>query len=412
MGKKLKKIAEELKSAKKKVQLIYAFNGTGKTRLSEEFKLLFPPKTDSDEDKNQPELLRNKILYYNAVTEDLFYWTNNWADDTGPKLKIQANNFIDWIVRDRGLENSIDFNFKLLTNEKLTSKFVEVEKPGLQKGRRILVKSYPEVTFSFARGNKQTENIKISRGEERSFIWSIFYTLLQEVVSIIDESRTDDSFNELEYVFIDDPISSLDDNHLIELAVNLATLIKRSKSETLKFVITTHNPLFYNILHNEFRNKYYEPQPNGPDKLIYKPDRDSKKFRLTRNADGLHDLIEQHKDSPFSYHLFLLLEIKKAIDSQQIKKYHFNFLRNILEKTATFLGCTDWQDILSEINGGIADPFANRIINLFSHSAHSGEEIVEPEEKDKEKLGEIVQSLIDKYGFWQPVAANGDAHAQ
>ena len=34
MGKTLKEIAQELKDNNKKVQLIYAFNGNGKTRLS------------------------------------------------------------------------------------------------------------------------------------------------------------------------------------------------------------------------------------------------------------------------------------------------------------------------------------------------------------------------------------------
>lgn len=38
MGKELKEIAKELISKNKKVQLIYAFNGTGKTRLSRAFK--------------------------------------------------------------------------------------------------------------------------------------------------------------------------------------------------------------------------------------------------------------------------------------------------------------------------------------------------------------------------------------
>ena len=43
MGKTLTEIAEQLKGANKKVQLIYAFNGTGKTRLSREFKKLIAP---------------------------------------------------------------------------------------------------------------------------------------------------------------------------------------------------------------------------------------------------------------------------------------------------------------------------------------------------------------------------------
>jgi hypothetical protein len=35
-------------------------------------------------------------------------------------------------------------------------------------------------------------------------------------------------------------------HHLIELAVNISELIKSSTSD-LKFIITTHNPLFYNV---------------------------------------------------------------------------------------------------------------------------------------------------------------------
>lgn len=44
MGQTLTEIAQTLKDANKKVQLIYAFNGTGKTRLSREFKRLIAPK--------------------------------------------------------------------------------------------------------------------------------------------------------------------------------------------------------------------------------------------------------------------------------------------------------------------------------------------------------------------------------
>ncbi|MEE3528658.1 anticodon nuclease, partial [Pseudomonas aeruginosa] len=84
---------------------------------------------------------------------------------------------------------------------------------------------------------------------------------LQQVVSTLDEpnvgDRVTEKFNNLEYVFIDDPVSSLDDSHLIALAVDLAGLIKRSSfsdGKGLKFVVTTHSPLFYNVLYNEFSN--------------------------------------------------------------------------------------------------------------------------------------------------------------
>ena len=46
MGKTLDEIAIQLKDCGKKVQLIYAFNGTGKTRLSRAFKDLVDPKNE------------------------------------------------------------------------------------------------------------------------------------------------------------------------------------------------------------------------------------------------------------------------------------------------------------------------------------------------------------------------------
>lgn len=70
------------------MQLIYAFNGNGKTRLSREFKALVSPKIEIDQEETEDAGLENKkILYYNAFTEDLFYWDNDLKEDAKPKLK-------------------------------------------------------------------------------------------------------------------------------------------------------------------------------------------------------------------------------------------------------------------------------------------------------------------------------------
>jgi len=50
MGQSLTEIAQKLKGTNKKVQLIYAFNGSGKTRLSREFKDLIAPKNPEAEE--------------------------------------------------------------------------------------------------------------------------------------------------------------------------------------------------------------------------------------------------------------------------------------------------------------------------------------------------------------------------
>src|SRR5690554_2599161 len=99
MGQSLTEIAQTLRDAEKKMQLIYAFNGSGKTRLSREFKELIAPKDPDNEDESGV-----KVLYYNAFTEDLFYWDNDLENDTDRKLKIQTNNYTNWIFVDQGQE--------------------------------------------------------------------------------------------------------------------------------------------------------------------------------------------------------------------------------------------------------------------------------------------------------------------
>ena len=218
------------------------------------------------------------------------------------------------------------------------------------------------------------------------------------VLNIADpEERETENYNDLEYIFIDDPVSSLDDTHLIELAVNIAELIKSSQSEKLKFIITTHNPLFYNVLYNEFNN----PDPQRGYKVKH-----SIKRRFEKLSDGTFSLVEQANDSPFSYHLFLLSELEKAIQAEDIQKYHFNFLRNILEKTSTFLGYVKWRDLLPEETDGAREAYYNRIINLSSHGKFSGEEVSIIEDNDKRVLNHLVREIKRMYGFKSTVNPN------
>lgn len=378
MGQTLTEIAQSLKHANKKVQLIYAFNGTGKTRLSREFRLLIAPKQLDGEETEESKL---KVLYYNAFTEDLFFWDNDLDGDIERKLLIRPNGFTDLalkFLRDESLDGNIAKNFQHYTSPFITPLFSE---------------DFSEVTFSIGRGNEESlDNIKISKGEESNFIWSVFYSLIEQVVEVLNEEpgeRSAHQFDDLEYIFIDDPVSSLDDTHLIELAVNIAHLVKSSQSE-LKFIITTHNPLFYNVLFNEFNNSEVN--------LNYKP-RFSKKWRFEKLTDGTFLLPEQSNDSPFSYHLFLLSEIDKAIISGDIRKYHFSFLRNILEKLSTFLGYAHWKDLLPNEAEGSQEGYYNRIINLSSHGKHSGEEVAMIEDNDKRVLNYLVREIKRIYGF-------------
>ncbi|MEI6639984.1 MAG: anticodon nuclease [Chlorobium sp.] len=381
MSKTLIKIAQQLKDANRKVQLIYAFNGVGKTRLSREFKELIAPKF---EDGEEAKVRRAKVLYYNAFTEDLFYWDNDLEGDAERKLKIQPNAYTQWVLQEQGQDQNAISHFQHYTSDKLTPHFSA---------------DFSEVTFSFERGNdERTENIKISKGEESNFIWSIFYSLIEQVIDELNipepGERATDQYDPLEYIFIDDPVSSLDENHLIELAVNLAALIKSSdftNGQGLKFIISTHNPLFYNVLYNELKVK------SG--------------MILRKNEDGTFDLEEKKGDSnhSFSYHLYLKQLIEQAIADNSIQKYHFTLLRNLYEKTASFLGYPSWSELLPDNK----QTYFNRIIQFTSHSTLSNEAVAEPSGPEKNTVALLLNHLVTNYGFWQQAEikenANGSA---
>lgn len=364
MSKTLAEIAQQLSGTDKKVQLIYAFNGTGKTRLSRAFKYEIDPKQEGDDASS--ELADKKIIYYSAFTEDLFYWDNDLGQDAEPILKIQPNAFTKWVLEEQGQELSIARTFQHYTSDKLTPHFSD---------------DFSSVSFSFERGNQEPEpHIKISKGEESNFIWSVFNALLEQVIAELNipeaADRSTDVFNKLTHVFVDDPVSSLDENHLIELAVNLAALIKSSESG-LRFIITTHNPLFYNVLFNEFGNKGC--------------------YMLERLEGDSFALTEKKGDSnkSFSYHLHLLNTIEQAIADNKVERYHFTLLRNLYEKTASFLGYPKWPDLLPDDK----QLYYSRIINFTSHSTLSNEAVSQPTPAESATVNLLLDHLKNKHAF-------------
>ena len=306
----LVEIAQKIKDSNKKVTLLYAFNATGKTRLSMEFKSLVNDLEDDEDVKH--------IVYYNAFTEDLFSWDNDLENDNERKLKLNKNSSFIELIERQGKENEIAERFKEFTSSKI--------EPNINT-------STGEITFSLPTGDEESVvNIKISKGEESIFIWTVFFVLMETIIAElnIDEisDRSTDEFNAIQYIFIDDPISSLDDNHAIDIALELKHIIGSSKNENLHFIISTHHSLFYNVLHTEMSK--------------------AKKFWLSKNKDKYLIIELANNETPFGYYLMLKDELKRAIENNTIKRYHFNLMRNLLEKTAHFLGYNSWKDLINE----------------------------------------------------------------
>ena len=153
----LVEIAKKIRSSNKKVTLLYAFNATGKTRLSMEFKNLV--------NKYKEDEIIKHVIYYNAFTEDLFYWDNDLENDSDRKLKINKNSSFIRMIEEQGKEKQIAQKFQEFTSSKI--------EPHINT-------STGEITFSLPTGDKEAvDNIKISKGEESIFIWAVFFVLME-----------------------------------------------------------------------------------------------------------------------------------------------------------------------------------------------------------------------------------------
>jgi hypothetical protein len=309
-------------------------------------------------------------LYYNAFTEDLFHWNNDLKNDSERYLIINRDSKFFQGFRELALEVKIfnfleryvDFDFKIDYDDWKIFFKKQVKNPKHKPGNEE-----PEYITQ--------DNIKVSRGEENIFIWCIFLAIAELA---IDDDGTG-SYGWVKFIYIDDPISSLDDNNTIGVASDLAKLLKKGKDK-VKVVISSHHSLFYNVIYNELK------------KIEHKSH-----FLHKNGTDGY--VLRATDDTPFFHHIALLSELKKAADTERVNTYHFNMLRSILEKTSTFFG---YDDFSSCINGVEDEVLFSRALNLLSHGKYSIYQPVEMNEDNKKLFKRILQAFLDRYEFQIP----------
>ncbi|MDQ6976288.1 MAG: AAA family ATPase [Mariprofundaceae bacterium] len=333
----------------KKYLLLFAYNGTGKTRLSMAFKEAGKRENERD------------TLYFNAFTEDLFSWDNDLDHDAQRVLKLNSNSRFFAGIQELEMDTRIrpllqryaDFDFKIDTDN---------------------------WTVSFEREVNQGEHsvtvahIKISRGEENIFIWCFFLAVAQLA---IDASSEEEAYAWVKYIYIDDPISSLDDNNAIAVASHLAQMLKNQSR--VKTVISSHHTLFFNVMCNELSRAV--------------------KYFLSKDEAGGAYTLRDTSDTPFFHHVSLIKDLHKAVESGDLYTYHFNILRNILEKTATFHGFKNFSACIKQ---GHDDPDGivyARMVNILSHGNYSLFEPTEMINENKQYFRKILRDFMNNYRF-------------
>ena len=364
--------------------LLYAYNGTGKTRLSMAFKNKGKRKRGGD------------TLYFNTFTEDLFTWDNDLEYDDNRTLKInEKSNFFNGF-KELSLENRIfahleryaKINFKI-DYEKWTISFNRII-PNPEYKPRNPNNTEPETI--------EQDGIKISRGEENIFVFCIFLAICELVIDGVE------AYKWVKYIYIDDPISSLDENNAITIANDLSNIIQKCKGRA-KVVISSHHSLFYNVMYNELRKS-------------------SRSYFLHKTSKEEYRL-QKTEDTPFFHHIALLCELKQRVEQYKkerkenkeniqtniLNTYHFNILRSILEKTAVFFGYTDFSFCLKDKKDEDEDKdkadnenenLYARALNIMSHGRYSIFSPVGMMPDSADLFVEIFDTFTKKYDFYFP----------
>ena len=349
-------IAAQILDLEENIVLIYAFNATGKTRLSVEYK---------DATKNHEG--EHEGVYYNALSEDLFIWQNE-SDVTEARTHLELresslNKFHSSLTEDNIREKlkpyKHKYDFKFSTYEDDQEKGIEFIK-------------------FFILNDEDETPIKISRGEERIFIWC-FYLALFEVEGWAD---TQDS-----HFFIDDPVSSLDDHNIFVTATTIFDLIE-THFKTRKLVVTTHHIGLFSILSTYLAK--------GENSASYK-----KKFKtyiLAKSEAGL--ALRSPRQEVLLYHLHVLKILIEAKDKKEIYAHHFVLLRQVLENLSSFLGAGHFGYVLSqiELSAQNRDNIPN-IVNTLSHKNIFYYESNLIGDDNKKIIIDVLNGIMKKYNF-------------
>ncbi len=368
----LKNLAAHLRQEleNKKFILLYAYNGTGKTRLSTAFKNIGKGVNTDGETKQ-----RGDTLYFNAFTEDLFTWNNDLEHDQNRFLILNtASRFFEALeeyeveTRIRTiLDRYADFDFEMILD-------TDTEDGKLKTGRIVFSRDVLTVVENNPRLEK-IEGIKVSRSEESIFVWCFFVAILQLV---LDSDL--DAYKWVKYLYIDDPISSLDDQNAVQVAVHLVNLL-RDATDPPGVVISTHHPLFHNVLWNELRSEK------------------CRRLFLGKESDNDTFVLRDTGATPFFHHISALIELYKDAKRGHVEKRHYNSLRAIAEKAASFHGYQRFEECIQDDGHGFDAKLHRRFLNLYSHGGYSHFESSELLDEDKKHFQDILDVFLRRFRF-------------
>lgn len=213
----------------------------------------------------------------------------------------------------------------------------------------IAVVPVGDVSFRFERAGQPA--IHLSEGEKTALTFAYFVTSLGAAGTSIDQS----------IVFVDDPVSSLDSNHIYAV---FALIVERL-TQARQLFVSTHNSELFNLL----KSRWFDRHKNG---------KETRAYYLLRSVDCAGDPVAEIQDLPWllrafkSEYEFVFSELRSFIEdpSPSVRAAYLSssLLRKFLEAYLGFRRphIRKWSDKLDLI---LSTPEERREVQKFADDA-------------------------------------------
>jgi len=239
----------------------------------------------------------------------------------------------------------------------------------------IKIEATDKNKFKILRDGSEAKNL--SSGEKTAIAFSYFLTRLEDKETDISKA----------IVFIDDPISSLDSNHLY----NTFALIQAKLSNCYQLFISTHNLEFFNLIKEWFKK--------------VKGHKDKSRFylieRITKNGEEVSDVKKLPSlllDFKSEYQ-FLFYKIKSFTDNPSTdyeSLYQLpNIIRRFLEAFIGFKYSEGLKKGLERLINNESDRIkVHKFINEFSHQQNFERSLKFPDVNECKSIVDIVLKAV------------------
>jgi wobble nucleotide-excising tRNase len=257
------------------------------------------------------------------------------------------------------------------------------------KELKLVAETAPNIRFKIMRDNENARNL--SEGECSLISFCYFIAKME------DELKNDVESKKL-IIYIDDPISSLDSNHIFFMFSLIESVIAKPQKYCQLF-ISTHNLDFLKYLKQLTFPKYKhadKAKKDKPDRKHFLIERKSKSKIVIKPApDYLKNYITE-----FNYLFFQIYSCSKSENQKISEDYQYNFGNNTRKFLEAYLFYKYPSDKLSFderirkfFNDDVSYNLVRRVLNEYSHWGDSIERGMKP--IDIDEIKQIAQKVME-----------------